>query len=315
MTHLSEVRDRLATLPSLENRSSLLQKSIHESEEELASLLQTLVSEERDIERLKKESLSVFLLKAFGRYEDRIDKENRKEVEAKLSYDKAKSHLDALKQESENLCSRISELRREACAFEDELEERRKKMWGSTSSPKGLRFKELDASRQDMILQMTEIKAALRATYRVKTSAQSALDSLESAENWATFDVLSQGGVITHIAKYSYIDDAQDTFHHLTAQLKVLQSELADVHNIAVPQFSEISSTQRAIDFWFDNVFTDLSVRDRIQDNAFEIYRLIDRIKAIERVLNTQLGDFEAKLTENSHAIEDLLISLENFSE
>jgi hypothetical protein len=48
----------------------------------------------------------------------------------------------------------------------------------------------------------------------------------------------------------------------------------------AVLNINEISSCQRAIDFWLDNIFTDWSERNQIQGNAEQIHLVLRNINA-----------------------------------
>jgi len=310
MENLTELRDRVLTLPTLENRMTLLKNEIRKAEAEIAGLLQRYEQEHRDVERIQKESLSSFMLKIIGKYEDKLEKERREEIEAKLAYDRAVTRCDSLTREKEELASRISVLRVEERNYQTELAARRRSLADKLTEPEGARYTELENERRAIVSQITEIKEALSAAARAKATAQSALKSLESAEGWATYDAFTRGGIISHMAKYSHIDSAEQGFHKLSSQLRDLKSELSDVRGLTSSGLSEISSFQRTVDFWFDNIFTDLSVRGQIKDNAGEIRRLLSGINAAESALKTRLQAEETRLTENSRREEELLVSL-----
>ena len=112
------------------------------------------------------------------------------------------------------------------------------------------------------------------------------------------------------MAKYSHIDEAEKTFHTLSSQLRHLRTELKDVQGLTVPGLNEISSTQRAVDFWFDNIFTDLSVRKQIKGNVGQISNQIRSVNTIESTLNTKQRQLESSLKKNRIREEELLISL-----
>jgi hypothetical protein len=61
------------------------------------------------------------------------------------------------------------------------------------------------------------------------------------------------------MAKYYLIDSAVESFHRLSSQLRDLKAELNDVEGLTASRLIEISSSQRTVDFWFDNIFTGLS--------------------------------------------------------
>lgn len=201
-------------------------------------------------------------------------------------------------------------MRNEERTYRVELDNRRRELASRITGVKSERYAELENERKAILSQITEIKEALRAAARTKSTAQSTLDSLMSAEGWATYDVFTRGGIISHIAKYSHIDSAERNFHTLSSELRDLKSELNDVRGLTVSGLNEISSGQRAVDFWFDNIFTDLSVRGQIKDNAKEINRLLYTISAAESALNSKLREAEVELTANSRREEELLVSL-----
>lgn len=310
MEHLFELRDRVLTIPSLENRMTILQREIQKAEGEAAGLLRQYEQEHRDVECIQKESLSTFILKAIGKYEDKLEKEQREEINAKLAYDRATTRCESLAQEKNELSSRISILRGEEQAYQTELTIRRRELANKLSEPEGARYTELESERKAIISQITEIKEALGATARVKLSAQSILKSLNSAEGWATFDAFTRGGIVSHIAKYSHIDSAERDFHTLSSQLRDLRTELNDVDGLTASGLSEISSVQRTVDFWFDNIFTDLSIHGQIKDNIEQISRLLGNINNAESALKSKLSEQELKFVHNRHCEEELLLSI-----
>lgn len=307
---VNKMHDHVLMLPTLENKLDFLQKEIQKAEAEVSSLLRQYEQESRDVERIQKESFSTFLLKSIGKYEDRLEKEQREEINAKLAYDRATVRLDALVRAKDELVSRITILRAEERAYQTELANRRRELSNQLTEPQGIRYTELENEKSRIVSQMTEINEALKAAGRAKSTAQSAQESLKSAEGWATFDAFTRGGLISHMAKYSHIDNAEKLFDVLSSQLSTLKTELGDVHGLQMSGLNDISSAQRTIDFWFDNIFTDLSVRSQIIDNAEQINRLITNINKVESTLRSKLSESEADFEKNKRQEEELLLSL-----
>jgi len=305
-----ELRDRVLMLPALEKRMRLLLEEIRKAEEDVSSLLQKYERGSRDVERLQKDSFSAFLFKLIGKYEDKLEKEQRGEINAKIDYDRAVTHLESLTSEKDELAGRIAALKSEERKYHAELEKRRREISGRLSEPNGKRYAELEAERNAIISQITEIEEALKVAARAKSTAQKIAKSLESAEGWATFDAFTRGGIITHMAKYSHIDEAEKNFNILSHDLRELRAELSDVQGLSAAGFTEISSGQRTVDFWFDNIFTDLSVRSKIIDNAKQVNSLIKNITAAESALKSKLNEKEKEFAKNQRSEEDLLISV-----
>jgi hypothetical protein len=305
-----EMRDRVMMLPTLEKRMALMQNEIEEAENEVSNLLQKYERESRDVDRLQNESFSAFLFRLVGRFEHKLEKEQREEINAKIDYDRAVTHHESLINERDDLSNRISELKAEEQKFHDEMDKRRRELSNHLSEPGGILFSQIESERKTIISNIAEIEEALRATSRAMSTAQRIANSLGSAENWAFFDTFLGGGMFSHIAKYSHLDEAELEFNTLSHDLRELQVELGDVGELSVPGLSEISSGQRLVDFWFDNIFTDFSVLSQIKDNAAEIKKLIESIDSIESSLNAKRDERESELELNKKREEDLLLSM-----
>jgi len=306
---LVELRDRIQALPALEGKMKALQKEIQNAGGEVSRLLNQYEKERGDVETLQKESLSSFMLKLVGKYEDRLDREQREEINAKIAYDRASDRLENLTQECDMLRRRIADLRKDEQRYQIELADRRaelKNMAGQNAE----RHLDLENKRKAIIAQSTEIKEAMRALESARATALRAQESLKSAQGWATYDVFAKGGIISHMAKYSHIVNAEHNFTVLSSQLRSLRKELSDVKGLDAYSLKEISSTQRAVDFWFDNIFTDLSVRGQIKDNAEQISSIIRSLNRAESTLKSKMRECEARLDANRREEETLLASL-----
>jgi len=259
---------------------------------------------------MQKETLSSFVFKVIGKYEDKLRKEQREEIDAKLAYDRAVTHKDTLEGDKAELASQITAVKADQKAYQDELASRRNDLSYRQEDPKGAHFNELINERNTIVAQITEIDQALSALSHAKRTAESALKSLSSAEGWATWDTFTRSGIITHMAKYSHIDEAERLFHTLSSQLRHLKKELEDVDGLSMPSMNEISSGQRMVDFWSDNIFTNLSVRRKVIDNADGIRDLQRTLNTIESRLKTSRKQNESKLKDNRRREEELLLSM-----
>ena len=310
MEPITELRDRILILKPLKSKMANLQNELHKTELEVDRLLLQYERESRDVERIQRETLSSFLQKIVGKYEDRLEKERREEIEAKLAYDRAVMRREDLLHEKEELSSRIAVLQEEEKRYLAELAVRKQDLSERLSEPEGILFADLAFERTMISTAMAEIKEARAAAARAKGTAKRAIKELESAEGWATYDVFFGKGLISHAVKYAHIDDAEHCFHLLSSQLRDLRAEVRDVQGLDDTGLRAVSAGQRTIDVFFDNIFTDLSVRGQIRDNAAEIQRLLSTISALEARLNKLLQGEEAKLRENRRREEELLLSL-----
>lgn len=307
--NLIEIRKNLALLPTLQERVGILQNKIKDAEENVNGLLEKYETESLDVEKLKKNTLSTIILKNFGRYEDKMTKESEEMLEAKLEYDKAIARVEDLKKSKDESQKRLSLLRQEERIFEAELERREEFIKTDINSEVFKKYNELEAVQDMLSKQLVETEEALNSAKRVMSTAGNAIKQLESAEGWATFDVWTRGGIISHIAKYKHIDNAKDDFNRLNSQLEDLQKELQDLDLSGVSSLDGIDSTTRAIDFWLDNIFTDMNVRERIQDDNERVSELRDKISAIAYKLGNNISAIQNKLKEIEQKKNDLIVN------
>lgn len=307
--NLLEIRKSLAFLPTLKERVRILDGKIREAEENVDKLLDEYKEESLDVENLQKNSLSAILLKNFGRYEDKMEKETREMLAAKLEYDKASVRVRELKKEKEESEKRLSFLQQESRRYEEELKKREELIKADNSSEVSKKYRELEAEQDALSKQLAETEEAIRAGKRALSTARCVLDHLDSAEGWATFDVWSRGGIISHIAKYSHIDNAADDLNILNSQIEDLQKELKDLSLSGVTSLDGIDSTTRAVDFWFDNIFTDLNVRGRIREDNERVSGLRDTISGIVYKLDNNVSEIQNRLKQLEQKKKDLLVN------
>lgn len=302
---LQEIMDDLSILPGLQERMEKLRRRIYEAEDEVQQLQSKYESESLDVKQLERESFSKIILKFIGKYEGKVDKETQEMLAAKLEYDEACDRVRELYRERNELGSKIADLKRQEKLYEEELKRREKEILSGITNEVSIKYKKLEEERERLLKQLVETEEAIMAANRVQSTIESAMKHLESAESWATYDIWAKSGIISHMAKYSHVDDAQAEFNRLHSQLKDLHKELIDIDIFKSAEFIDIDSTTRAIDFWFDNIFTDLNVRSMIRDNEKKlrnldrnIDRIIAKLESNKTQINRDINNIEFKKKE-----------------
>jgi chromosome segregation ATPase len=306
---LIDMRNSLTMLPVLQQRLQKLEQRIAEAEKDMQEILRQYNAEAVDVEQMKKDSLSNTLLKLIKRYEGKLNKETQEMLTVKMEYDKASDRVSDLQSELYQLNSRIQILLDNKQAYETELKQREDIVKSSITSKAYLIYRKLQDEREKVGKQLVEIDEAKIVAHLVLGTAQSALDHLQSAEGWATYDIWARGGVISHMAKYSHIDNAQADFNRLSYQIKDLEKELSDIMIFETTYSVGIDATTRVFDFWFDNIFTDLNVRDKIRADKEEVSKLIQKIKGIIMKLEEVNAEALAKLETVENNKKELLIN------
>ena len=138
---------------------------------------------------------------------------------------------------------------------------------------------------------------AIAAGSDALNTAQAILDELGDAEGWATWDLIG-GGLISDLAKHSHLDSAQNNVALLQSQLRRFKTELADVGSSVSGLQVNIDGFMRFADYFFDGLFVDWMVLDRIQQSTDQVEETYVRIKGVLDWLNKSLEQATARTNE-----------------
>lgn len=308
---LLEIRNNLAVLPILEERFDKLQLKAKEAEEALQGLKLQYEREALDVEQIEKESLKNTLLRLVRVYDDKREKEIQEMLTAKLKYDQSAERLKNLQHELEESRTRIALLKKDESAYKEELKNREQRIKNKITDANYAKYQHLDTKAERLLGQLAETAEAVRAAQAVRATAESAQSHLSSAESWATYDVWAKGGIISHMVKYDHIDNAQADFNRLTSQIRDLNKELQDVGMLNGVDDIGIEKGVRLFDFWFDNIFTDLNVREKIRRDIDAINQLRSEVGRLITRLENKIKEIKKDLTSIEQEKNDLLINIE----
>ena len=156
--------------------------------------------------------------------------------------------------------------------------------------------------------QERELQEASVAGQAALATADQILESLHSAENWGTWDLVG-GGLFADLAKHSRLDNAQALVEHLQSQLRTFRTELTDV-TISVDFQVNIDGFLRVADYVFDGIFADWAVLDRINQSQVQVESTRDQIYAVLDRLQYMTVQAERERTELQQEIECLVSSV-----
>ena len=276
---LKELNEALARQGRMEAQWKDLQD---QRVEETARLL---TKEREDVEKLEKGGLRALLLSLTGDREVRLSKERREALAAKLQYDQAQRDLEdldgrigVLLREKDGL--RIDRIRRDALL--EEKGELLKALGGET----GARLARLDQQLDELEHQRREVGEAISAGRTAESALSAVLDSLDSAEDWGTWDMLG-GGLMATMAKHEHLDDARAGIGWAQQCLSRFRTELADVRDMEIPQV-QIGEFATFADYFFDGFFMDWMVQSKIQDaqeGVSEVHvRVLNALRNLEQM-------------------------------
>ena len=252
-------------------------------------------SEQADVDRLERGSLAAFFYQMVGRMDEKMDKEQQEAYAARVRYDAAARELASIDADLARLEARLKGLSGCEQRYQDALMERFREI-KATNSPAAQELMESESRVVDLKLRRREIREAIQAGKKALKRTEAVLESLDSARGWSTMDLVG-GGIWSDLAKYDHLDEAQEQVEQLQVDLRRFKTELADVEINAEIQVT-IEGFLRFADFFFDNLFTDWEVRDRIdqsidqvRDTKRQIQRVLDKLERMEGSIKAQLED------------------------
>lgn len=183
-------------------------------------------------------------------------------------------------------------------------EEARLRAAGGSVSAQLVEVSDQLASTQSQLREVTEAQAAERTA---RSSLEAAAELLGSAGDWASYDTFFGGGMISGMVKYEKIDAATKRVRAADEALKRLSAELADV-GVAAVGGVEVTDMARTFDLWFDNIFTDWSVQQRIGEAEGRVRAALAGVREVAGGLQARRHELEALLATLTQAREQLII-------
>jgi len=262
-------------------------------------------SEQADVDRLEGHSLAALFYSITGKRDELLSKERQEACAAAVKYDAAVKELRDIEEDIRRCAKEYGDLRGCEDAYEAALHEKRTalKAAGGKHAEEILLLEERCAFLRS---QKKELSEAISAGNSARSTAESVLDSLNSAKNWGTWDVVG-GGIMADMAKHNHLDAAQASVERLQSQLRRFKTELADV-TIRADMQVNMDGFLRFADCFFDGLAVDWAVLDKISRSQSEVQGTKNRIDGILSRLNAMLRTVEKELTRAKTQLDDLVV-------
>lgn len=304
---LDQLRQKMARKHKLSTEVSALEDQRSALADRVQQLKEQTYKEQLDVDQLENFSAAKLFYQIMGKLDERLEKEQSELYAAALRYDSARQELQAVEAD---LAARREELSRlEGCEAEYNrlLEARARELRQDPQSPAARRLLALEERQAQLAARSKELQEAIHAGYDALSDISSIEDALSSAEGWGTWDVFG-GGLISDMAKYSHLDDAQRQINGLQRALSRFRTELADVDIRADIQI-EVDSFLRFADYFFDNIFTDWAVLDRIRRAQSQIHEVDGSVRAIVNRLERDLDQCQRDRQAVEQEQKDFLVN------
>lgn len=298
-----QLQEQIIHLTNLEGRRQSLDTQRKELEKKVLELEVQKDAEQRDVEKLECRSLAKFFYMVTGKLQDRLDKERQESYAAAVKYDVAAAELEAVRKDMEAISRELPRLRGCRERYQEILQMHKEELKTAGLS-EGQHIIELEKSMAAQECKMKEIREALAAGRIALSLAEGILSSLDSAEGYGTWDILG-GGLIADMAKYSALDEAQEKVELLQIALSRFKTELVDVQIHADMQV-RIEGFTAFADFFFDGLFADWTVLNKISESKSRISSTIQELKSMIKNLETLENTAGTEIKRNLEEIENI---------
>lgn len=256
-----------------------------------------LDEEQRDVAKLESMSLARIVTGLKGSRSSDLDRERAEALAAEYAVAQIEARIARDEAELSSLTERIDAfgdlgLRHQQALVARAAEVRADARAGSAQERLTALAAELGETRA-LLEELTQADVAARGAAEALGEVAPLLGS---ARNWAMFDLM-QGGFITSLVKYNRVDEASKLMRAADAALARLALELVDVGMDGVGNVG-ISETTRGLDIWFDNVFSDYSAKQRIQEAATRVYELRSAVRDARKGLEGRTNAALLRLVE-----------------
>ena len=304
---LQELRQKAAMRPLLEDKLNELHRQRRQYDDQVISLRVAFRQEQEDVEKLEGRSLANYFYQVIGKLDDKLDEERKGAYAAKVKLDAAERELAGVEADIQEIQSQLAEIRIAEAQYKEALEKKRDDLKASGTQTAN-EIIELEERIAALEAQKREIKEAISAGYSARGTADRILAELEDADGWNTWDLIGGGGIITHMAKHSHLDSAQDLVQELQSKLRRFKTELADIQITANMQVN-VDGFLRFADYFFDGLFADWAVGDRISQSQSSVSSTKSQINRTLDKLNNMQSAADSEICRLKAQLDDLVVS------
>jgi len=302
---LKELKEEMAMKKRLSSKIKELRAQKEELGYKISELEKIAEKELSDVEKLEGRSLYAFFYNVIGKKDEKLDSERKEAYEAKVKYDSAKKELEAVENYLSECISKAASIN--GCDVEYEMLMAKKvSEIKSSESEVSKELGLLENESRYVKNQIKEINEAISAGQVAEYFSERILDSLNSAENWGTWDLIG-GGLVADLAKHSHLDTAQDMVEDLQIQLRKFKTELADIR-IQTDAKVNLDSFTRFADYFFDGLFMDYTVLEKIRNSEESVMDTNRKIGDVLYKLKKMRDEYEKKQSEIETKINNLIM-------
>ena len=273
---LKKLKNDVSLKSTLNCDIEMLDNNLNKEEKELRYLERQLNKEKKQMDDLNKLSISNIFTSIFKNKKSKKENQEKEYLDAKVKYEKQLLIVNSLREKIKIKRNELDKI--ENCEEEyDKLMDEKinvLKLQGDYFTKEKIRL--LDEKLNEYLKINEDIRKTHKIGKNLLEEVKLAKHDLECSKKWGKVDMVAKGSM-SSIAKQNKIRKVKLKFENIEKLINQFNKELEDI-KINNLEFSNITF---AMDIFFDNIFTDISVQRQINDSIEDIERLEDKVQNI----------------------------------
>ena len=282
-----------------------LERQRAEAGKKAAELNEIKKKEQADVDKLEGKSIKALFATLAGNKEEKLSQERQEAYAAAMKYDAAQRDLQGIMRDLEHCKIELEKIEGIEEEYEHLLEERKNSI-KQEASRRTNEVLVLEKQMEDLSHEIVELEEALDVGYRAFDFVEAIISDLQEAYNWAETDIYVNSYWID-VQKHAHINSAQDVIQDLRDELRRFKTELADVNmegdiQIEMDDFSEFA------DWFFDNIFTDWEMKDKIANSLSQAEETRGQIVSTINLLKDMRDERMKQRIELEEDLEEVVV-------
>lgn len=282
-----------------------LERQRAEAGKKAAELNEIKEKEQLDVDKLEGKSIKALFATLAGNKDEKLSQERQEAYAAAMKYDAALRDLQGIMRDLEHCKIELENIEGIEEEYEHLLEERKNSL-KQEASRRANEVIILEKQMEDLSHEIVELEEALDVGYRAFDLIESIVSELQEAYNYAEMDLYMKGYWV-EMQKHEHIHNAENTIENLRNELRRFKTELADVNiegdiQIEMDDFSEFA------DWFFDNIFTDWDIKDKIANSLSQADETRGQITATINLLKDMRDERMKKRIELEEDLEEVVV-------
>ena len=273
---LKKLKNDVSLKSTLNCDIEMLDNNLNKEEKELRYLERQLNKEKKQMDDLNKLSISNIFTSIFKNKKSKKENQEKEYLDAKVKYEKQLLIVNSLREKIKIKRNELDKIENCEEEYDKLLDEKINvlKLQGDYFTKEKIRL--LDEKLNEYLKINEDIRKTHKIGKNLLEEVKLAKHDLECSKKWGKVDMVAKDSM-SSIAKQNKIRKVKLKFENIEKLINQFNKELEGI-KINNLEFSNITF---AMDIFFDNIFTDISVQRQINDSIEDIERLEDKVQNI----------------------------------